>query len=309
MANRNLQKFPFGKLTKSFSGRPATTTSKRILGASGRPRVMRLGDNSTQWRDLYHVMLTLPWLGFLGLIALLYVGANALFALAYLLVPGSITGARPGSFTDAFFFSVQTMATIGYGVMSPQTLYAHTLVAIEALVGLLGVAMATGLMFSRFSRPTARVLFSRVAVVSPYNDVPTLIFRAANQRHNQILEAQVQLALVRDEVSTEGVTMRRFYDLKLLRSRTPIFFLTWTIMHPIDQGSPLYGLSPEELWDSNLEIVVILTGLDESFSQTIHARHSFIAEDIRWDKRFVDILTILPNGDRAVDYGRFHDVT
>ncbi len=267
-----------------------------------------MGDSSTQWRDLYHVMLILPWLGFLGLIGLLYVVMNALFALAYLLVPGSIAGATPGSFSDAFFFSVQTMATIGYGVMSPQTLYSHILVAIEALVGLLGVAMATGLMFSRFSRPTARVLFSQVAVISTYNGIPTLIFRAANQRHNQILEAQVQLALVRDEVSTEGLTMRRFYDLKLLRSRTPIFFLTWTVMHPIDEESPLYGLSPEALWDSNLEIVVILTGLDENFSQTIHARHSFIAEDIHWGKQFVDILTILPNGDRAVDYGRFHDI-
>lgn len=294
-------------LHSSPSARKPGARPARVLGLPGKlPNVIRLGYSHAHWRDLYHLLLTLSWFWFLALLGLLYIGTNALFAFAYLLDPGGVAGIRPGSFADAFSFSVQTLATIGYGVMHPQSLYAHILVAIEALVGLLGVALATGLMFARFSRPTARVMFSQVAVVTPYNGVPTLMFRAANQRHNQILEAQVRLTLVRDEVTQEGQYMRRFYDLELVRSRTPVFFLTWTIMHAMDESSPLRTYTLQDLEDSGSEIVVTLTGLDETFSQTIHTRHSYLPEDIHWNSRLSDILTVLPDGRRAVDYSRFH---
>ena len=200
------------------------------------------------------------------------------------------------------------MATIGYGSMYPRTDYANNIVCIQALFGLWGVAMITGLAFARFSKPTARVIFSRVAVIAPFNGVSTLMYRTANQRSNQILEAQQRVTLIRDEVTSDGDYMRRFYDLQLVRSQSPIFALTWTVMHVIDENSPLYKLTPKDLVEQQAEIVVTLTGLDETVSQTIHARHSFVASEILWDMRFVDILLRSPEGKRVVDYTRFHEV-
>jgi len=270
--------------------------------------VVRLGLPRLHFPDLYHWLLTLSWPGFFTLISLLYLITNSLFALAYLAGGDCIANARPGSFQDAFYFSVQTMATIGYGAMYPRTDYANIIVAIQALFGLWGVAMITGLAFARFSKPTARVIFSRVAVIAPFNGVPTLMYRTANQRFNQILEAQQRATLIRDEVTIEGEVMRRFYDLELLRSQSPIFALTWTVMHAIDENSPLYKLTAKDLVEQQAEIVITLTGLDETVSQTIHARHSFVASEILWDLRFVDIISRTPEGKRVVDYTRFHEV-
>jgi len=270
--------------------------------------IVRKGASRFDWGDLYHWLLNLSWLQYLALVGLLYVASNTLFALIYLTGGNCIQNARPGSFVDAFFFSVQTMATIGYGGMAPANAYANTVVAIEALTGLLGVTMVTGLAFARFSLPTARVLFSKVAVIAPYNGVPTLMFRTANERRNLIVEAQLWVTLVRNEITTEGHFMRRLHDLQLVRSRTPIFALTWTIMHPIDETSPLYGITLEKLAEEDTEIVVTMTGFDETVAQMIHARHSFIARDILWNKQFVDIFSRAPNGQRTIDYTQFHDV-
>ena len=274
----------------------------------GGSSVVRLGQRSRGFRDIYHRLLTVKWPAFLAVMATTYIGANLFFAVLYLVGGDDIAHARAGSYADAFFFSVQTMATIGYGVMYPQTLYGNVLMTIESLLGMIGIAIGAGLVFARVSRPTARVLFSRSAIVMPYDGLPTLMFRAANQRHNQILEAQIRLTLARDETTAEGHRMRRFHDLRLARSRTPLFALTWMVMHPIEPDSPLCGASQESLRDQEVEIIVTLTGIDETFSQTIHARHSFIAENIHWGKRFADILTTTPDGRRAVDYGRFHDI-
>lgn len=269
---------------------------------------IRLGQNYSPWKDLYHLLLTIPWWQFLGLVLVLYLATNTVFAIAYLIGSDNIANARPGSFSDAFFFSVQTMATIGYGAMFPQTLYANILVAIEAFAGLLGVAMATGLMFARFSRPTARVLLSQTAVIMPYNGVPTLMFRAANKRGNQILEARLWVTLIRDELTAEGYPMRRIYDMNLIRNHSPFFILTWTGMHPLDADSPLYGATPESLADSNAEILISLTGIDETVSQTVHARHVYAVRHIHWHHRFTDIISIAPDGQRIVDYTLFHEV-
>ena len=271
--------------------------------------VKRIGVSHSHWHDPYHLLLTLDWPQFFLLTAICYIVTNALFALLYLAGGDCIKNARPGSFLDAFFFSVQTMATIGYGAMYPSTDYANLLVTLEALIGLLGVAMATGLMFARFSRPTARVLFSRVAVITPHNGLPTLMLRVANERRNQILEAQIGLSLLRDEVTTEGLFIRRFYDLKLLRSQTRTFALSWVVMHVIDENSPLYGATPESLEEVQTDIVVTLTGIDETVSQTVHARHYYITDEILWNMRFVDIFSKKPDGRRVLDFNRFHDVT
>jgi len=289
---------------------PRVTPKKRLdIVKTRRFDIIRKGVSHSNWRDPYHLILTIDWPGFFGLTVASYVATNALFALLYLAGGDSIKNARPGSFLDAFSFSVQTMATIGYGAMYPQTDYANILVSIEALVGLMGVAMVTGLMFARFSRPTARVLFSNVAVITPHNGVPTLIFRTANERRNQILEAQIGVSLLRNEVTTEGESMRRFYDLKLVRNQTRNFSLSWTVMHQIDESSPLYGETAESLIEAEMDIVVTLTGLDETVSQTIHARHYYLSEEVLWNMRFVDIFYTKPDGRRVIDYNRFHDVT
>lgn len=289
--------------------RPMNRKKRFDIVRSRRFDVIRKGVSHSHWRDPYHLLLTIDWLRFIAVTVIFYIATNTLFALLYLAGGDSIKNARPGSFLDAFFFSVQTMATIGYGAMYPQTDYANFLVSIEALVGLLGVAMATGLMFARFSRPTAKVLFSRMAVIAPHNGVPTLMLRVANERSNQILEAQIGLSLLRDEVTAEGQFMRRFYDLKLVRSQTRTFALSWMVMHEIDESSPLYGATPESLEEAETDIIVTLTGIDETVSQTIHARHYYMTDEILWNMRFVDIFTRKPDGRRVLDLNRFHEVT
>lgn len=269
---------------------------------------IRLDSDRFHWGDLYHLSFVLPLPALLGAIALSYLALNTLFACAYLLDSKGIANARPGSFQDAFFFSVQTLATIGYGAMSPQSTYTHTLVFVEAFIGLLGVAMATGLMFARFSQPTARVLFSNVAVICPYNGVPTLMFRTANQRNNAIVEAGINARVLLPELTPEGHSLRRLYDLELTRSNTSLFILSWMVMHPIDERSPLYGKTAEMLINSGAQIVVTLQGLDETVRQTMHARKIYAAEDIVWNRRFVDVVSFWGDGIRAIDYTRFHDV-
>jgi len=288
--------------------RRANRKKKFDVVSTGRYEIVRKGISHSHWRDPYHLLLTLSWPKFLAVTVASYVVSNALFALLYLAQADSIKNAHPGSFLDAFFFSVQTMATIGYGAMYPQTDYANLLVSLEALVGLLGVAMATGLMFARFSRPTAKVLFSRVAVIAPHNGLPTLMLRVANERRNQILEAQIGLSFVRDEVTLEGHFIRRFYDLKLVRSQTRIFALSWMVMHVIDENSPLYGETLESLAQANADIVATLTGIDETVSQTVHARRYYLTEEILWNMRFVDIFLKKPHGRRLLDLTRFHEI-
>ena len=270
-------------------------------------RVIRIGVEREWFGDLYHRTLTIGWPGFFVIGAAVYIAANVVFAALYLLQPGSIAKAHSGSLADAFFFSVQTMATIGYGQMSPATFYANVLMTLETAVGLMFVAMTTGLVFARFSRPTARVLFSNVAVVGPYNGVPTLSIRIANQRQNQMLAAEVSMTLVRDEVSDEGELTRRFYDLALVRNRSPVFALTFRVMHPIDANSPLYGMNYETLAEQHAEIVVIAGGVDETLVQPVNARTSYLPHEILWSHRFADIFGWTEDGRRAIDYRRFHD--
>ncbi len=285
--------------------RKAKRPAKREETAYG--RVERIASRGDRPLDFYHRLLTIPpWALFL-LLVVGYVAFNLVFATLFVLQPGGIANEAPGSFMDAFFFSVQTMATIGYGDMHPATVYTNFLVTIEVLLGMTGLALSTGLVFARFSRPTARVMFSKVAVVVDHDGVPSLMFRAANQRSNQILEAEVAVMLLRDELSEEGVEMRRFHDMAVSRPRTPMFALSWTVIHPIDQASPLRGESRESLLRTHAQIIVSIGGIDETFSQTIHARHTYEADEIRWNHRFADILTRAEDGHRRIDYRRFHD--
>jgi inward rectifier potassium channel len=279
----------------------------RIVQRDRSDRVVPIGLPAEWIKDLYHYFLVLPWTAFLAGFLLVYLGLNLLFAVFYLLGNGSIANARPGTFADAFFFSVETLSTIGYGQMSPATLYGNVVMTAEALAGVMLIAVAAGLMFARFSRPTARVLFSKVAVVGPFNGVPTLSLRLANERRNQILEAQVSVTLVRDEYTAEGDWMRRFYDLPLARQWSPIFAMTFTVMHAIDATSPLFNANATSLAAGGAELVVTVTGIDGTTSQMIHARASYLADEISWDRRFADVFTQTGNGRLAIDYLRFHD--
>jgi inward rectifier potassium channel len=270
-------------------------------------QVLALGLRRRAFGDLYHRILTMSWPRFLVAGLATYLLTNFVFATLYLLQPGSINNAAPGSFADHFFFSVETIATIGYGVMSPATLYANLVMTVESSVGILFAALTTGLIFARFSRPTARVIFSRVAVVGPHNGKPTLTVRLANQRRNQMLAVQVVMTLVRDELTEEGLLLRRFHDVKLVRDRSPVFALTFTVMHEIDEFSPLQGATAEQLAAINAELVVSSNGIDETLVQPVHARTSYLPHEILWDHRFADIMGYTEDGRRAIDYSRFHD--
>jgi inward rectifier potassium channel len=279
----------------------------RIIYREASDRVVAIGLPAGLVGDLYHYLIALPWTGFLAGLCLVYLGLNCFFALCYLLGDSAILNARPGAFSDAFFFSVETLSTIGYGQMSPATLYGNIVMTAEALTGVMLLAVAAGLMFARFSRPSARVVFSKVAVVAPFNGLPTLSLRLANARRNQILDAQVSVTFVRDERTTEGDWIRRFYDLQLARERTPIFAMTFTVMHAIDATSPLYNANALSLAAEGAELVVTVTGVDETTSQIVHARTSYLAHEILWDQRFADVFTQTADGRLAIDYRRFHD--
>ncbi|ACK69049.1 K channel inward rectifier conserved region 2 domain protein [Gloeothece citriformis PCC 7424] len=307
---KNLSKNPFS-LT-SFFFLPSFLffpSSRRIKQFKSLKNQQNIDSLYPIWRDLYHWLLRLSWTQFLMVIVLVYLGANFLFALIYLTAGDGIANARPGSLTDAFFFSIQTLSTVGYGSMYPQTLYTQILVTVEILAGLVLIAIFTGLMFARFAKPTAQVLFSKVAVICPYNGIPTLMFRTANRRDGNIIEAQIQVSFLRNEISSEGHQLRRFYDINLTRSRSPIFGLSWLVMHPIDEKSPLFGETPESLEAVEGELWVTLTGIEETFSQTIHTHYSYQISDILWNRRFVDIFSRQSNGDRYIDLSRFHEVT
>jgi inward rectifier potassium channel len=257
--------------------------------------------------DLYFFLTTISWPALLLIILALFAFINCLFALGYMF-DGGVANARPGSFADAFFFSVQTMATIGYGTMAPRSFGSNIMVSIEALSGLTSLAVVTGLVFARFSRPTGRVRFSRVAVVAPRDGVPALMFRAVNQRSNRIVEAQIHVVLSRWEMTREGESLRRFYDLALSRSRNALFSLSWTVTHPIVEGSPLLGETAASLKASRSMIIASLVGMDESFLQNVHVRYVWLADEIVWGMRFADVLLELPDGTFSIDYSRFDEV-
>ena len=260
------------------------------------------------WRDAYHYLLTMPLWAFFAVMASAFLAINSAFAGLYLLDPAGIKGAAPGRFADAFFFSVQTLGTLGYGDMAPRSFYANAVVTAEAFVGLFNLAIATGLLFARISRPTARIEFSHKAVVTPFEGAPTLMFRAANRRRNLVVEAEVSVSLLRDLTTVEGAMIRRFDELRMVRSRTPLFSLTWQVMHRIDETSPLFGETLESLIEKKAEVVVVMKGLDETFASTIHARGSYTPDEIVWGGRLADIFTMDAEGRRAIDFRLFHDV-
>lgn len=268
------------------------------------------GQHIALYEDLYHNILRGSWWQFFGGVSLAFLFGNAVFAVLYMVDPGSISGARSGNFEDAFFFSVQTMATIGYGAMAPATRFAHVIVTVEALCGILGVALVTGVTFSKFARPTARVLFTKSAVVTVRNGVPHLCFRMANWRGNTVVEAQLRLAILVEERTPEGEVLRRPIILPLVRDKNPTFIFSWLAMHEIDSASPFFGgeAAIAKLRAQQSEVFLSLSGLDETTGQTIHTRYTYALDDIVWNARFADILTLTDDGTRELDYSKFHEI-
>jgi inward rectifier potassium channel len=260
------------------------------------------------FHDLFHFFMTVSWLQLFSTFAGFFLGFDVLFGVLYFLAPGCIANLNPPGFAGAFFFSVETLATVGYGDMHPQTFYGHFVAMLEIFVGLMSLAVITGIMFARFSRPRARFLFTRNAVVRPIDGQRTLVIRAANERQNVVQDASARLRMLRSEVTQEGFRIRRVIDLPLLRSEHPMFVLGWTIMHVIDDASPLRGETAESLERSEAAFVLSVSGTDDTTGQTLMARAEYSHEDIRWNSTFLDILEESADGTLHVDFGKFHDV-
>jgi inward rectifier potassium channel len=258
-------------------------------------------------RDLYHWLLRVPWWGALSAIIGAYLLLNALFALVYLAV-GGIAGAAPGSFLDALFFSVETMGTIGYGAMYPATRAANAVMVVESVIGIVVVALATGLVFVRFSLARARVVFSERVAVGPYDGVPTVMIRLGNERRGRIVDAAFRLTLTRTQRGADGEVAYRAIDLPLVRERAPALSRSWTVLHRIVDGSPIASDSPESLAAADAELTLAVTGTDETSLQPVHAQHTWANRSIVWGTRLADVLTETREGDLVLDLRRFHDL-
>ncbi len=289
----------------------AQRSRERFLNRDGSFNVVRRGLPFLESLSPYHVLLTMSWTRFHAVLVSSYLVANGLFALAFLACgPAALKsdGDLGGGFARAFFFSVETFSTIGYGNITPVGVAANAVMTTEALLGLLWVAMATGLLFARFSRPTARILFSRNAVVAPYRGITGLMFRVANGRTNQLIDVQARVMLGRF-VTEHGRKVRKFENLTLERSEVMFFPLSWTVVHPVDETSPLWGLDADGLRAADAEVLILLSGIDETFSQTVHARTSYKPEEIVWNSRFVGIFDSPSEGEPlAIDLHRLSEI-
>ena len=297
-----------------YSSRPVTLPTRqprrrerRVRTDDGDEIVVR-GEESNRFGDLYHRFLRAPWYAALAAVVGGFLAINLPFALAFLAV-GGVRGARPGSLLDAYAFSVETMATIGYGEMHPASPAAHLLVIVEAVVGLLVTALVTGLAFAKFSQPTARIVFSDRVTFGPVNGVPTLSFRVGNARGNRILEATVRVVLIRSEPTAEGSLFYKMYDLPLVRERSPALSRSWSAMHVVTPDSLLYGATPESLARDEVELLVTVVGTDDTSLQPVHARKRYLDGDIAWGARLADVLSVRDDGALLLDLDRFHSVT
>lgn len=294
-----------------FNPLSARSAVNAAMKRAGPLRIRPLGMRNAFWTDLYHELMRLTWPKLGVLFAACFLAFNLIFAGLYWLDPAGLSVphdvvAVPLFWRD-FFFSVHTVATIGYGNVYPVSVYANLIVVAEITLGILFFALTTGIVFARFSRPSGRILFSEIMIVRDIDGVPMLMLRAANQRHNLIYSAKVQVSLLEDAMVGD-TRMRRFNDLKLVRSANPVFALTWTIMHQIDADSPLRAWLDDHAAVGNSEIIVVLSGFDEESGQTVHGRWAYDHDDIRWDARFADIISLDEEGVRTIDYTRFHHV-
>jgi inward rectifier potassium channel len=288
---------------------------------SGRQRkthIIRLGPREIEtrglaqgfWTDLYHRSMSVYWPVFFGTAAAIFVALNAIFAFVYWLGDQPIANVSPDLPLplSMFYFSIETLATVGYGDMHPQTNYGHLVATVEIFTGMSFLAVMTGLIFARFSRPRARFIFAKHPVVATHQGQPTLMIRVANARDNTISQATARLWLFRMEKTLEGHQFRRYHELLLERREHPMFGLSWSIFHTIDETSPLYRMTAHELAEVDAALALNLSGVDDSSAQHLYARQLYTAHDIKWKHRYVDISSVSPTGRLVIDYSVFHDV-
>jgi inward rectifier potassium channel len=266
--------------------------------------VVVVGTRPHPLRDAYLSVLQMRWGWLLALIVGVYLLINVIFAIAYVFA-GGITGATPGSLTDAFFFSVQTMGTIGYGAMYPSGSATHAIVTAESIVSMLVTAVVTGVVFTRFSQSSGQLVFSDKAAIGPMNGVPTLAFRVGNDRASAVLEARIRASLIRTEKTDEGMTFYRLVDLPLARDTTQALARSWTVMHVIDDKSPLKNATPKTCADEEIELLVSVVGTDDTSLQPVHGRARYTLAEIVWGARLADVLRELPDGRVELDIGKF----
>ena len=297
-----------------FGSEVARGTRRRLLNRDGSFNVALEGLNPISSLGVYQWLLRISWPQFLLFICIFYISANTLFAAAYLLCGPDALQTSTGQFANqpfyrAFFFSVDTFATIGYGNIYPVGVAANTLVSIEALLNIVSVALVTGVMFARFSRPSAKIIYSRYAVVAPYRGRTALEFRIANARSSQLIDVQVQAILTKIEPTPNGSTIRKFYELPLERERVVFFPLSWTVVHPIDPGSPMWGLTQADLIAADAELLVLLIATDETISQPVHSRSSYQSDEIVWGAKFANMfMRSESEGIIGMNLNRIHEI-
>jgi inward rectifier potassium channel len=270
-------------------------------------KIKKVNNKRALHKDLYHTLLKISWFQLFLTYVGIFILFNTFFALLYLLVPGSLSLENP-TFLNAFFFSVQTFSTVGYGIISPVTIYGNMIVVIEIMAGLITTALSTGIIFSRFSKPNAKILYSKNLLINQYGNERVLMFRIANDRSNEIVAASIDIHYTYQETSPEGVSMTRFKPLALQRSYSPLFSLSWTIIHTIDSSSPFFNKSLDEIRKANHEFFIVFTGTDGTYSLTIHDYHTYSVSDIIENKYFVDIVSKDDQGVRTINFKHFHDI-
>jgi len=282
------------------------TQKARVVMLGGR-EVIAEGLHLNFWADISHRSMTASWPAFIGGAALVFVAFNAVFALFYWIGNEPISNVPGGAYIDYLYFSIETLSTAGYGDMHPQTHYGHFIATVELFTGVFSMSLMTGLIFARFSRPNARLLFADYPVISSHEGKRTLMVRFANERHNIIGNATARLWMLKNVVTMEGRPLRRFYELPLIRNEHPALALSWTLYHVVDEESPLYGLNADDLDASKVSLLVVVSGYDVVAAQIVHARKSYDHSDIRFGQRYADIIGTSEDGRIRINYGRFHE--
>jgi inward rectifier potassium channel len=294
----------------SASSTPATFSGPRAtpggVGSNPARNIVRLGTSPWGFGDLFHSILVMHWGRFLLLIVASQIFANAVFGVLFWLGGDDVLNAP--HVVDKFYFSVQTWATIGYGGMTPTTTYANLVVAAESIASMLMTAVTTGLVFAKFARPQARILFAHKVVVTKRDGKQILMIRVANERGNDVVEASARVTILKEEISREGERMRRLIDLKLVRDVQPVFVISWTLMHEIDESSPFWGKNHDDIIKEGWRITANLTGHDGTLAQTIYASYFYNPGDVHYDARYVDVMSQLPDGRLQLDLTKFHDI-
>jgi inward rectifier potassium channel len=281
--------------------------SKTSIVRFGDREIITEGLRLSFWADISHRSMTASWPSFIAGAVFVFIVFNAGFGLLYWLGDQPISNVARNDYLDYLYFSIETLSTAGYGDMHPQTHYGHFIAAVELFTGIFSMSLMTGMIFFRFSRPSARLLFANNPVIAIQDGEPTLMVRFANERHNIIGNATARLWVLKNTISKEGQPVRRFSELSLLKNEHPALALSWTLYHTLDETSPIHNLNADEMGSANIAIAVVVSGYDVVAAQTIHARKTYDYKDIRFGQRYADILENLDDGRIRIDYGKFHD--